>query len=99
MVLLLDLTSSHITPVLASLHWLPMTARSDFKGAILLTYKTLHGSAASYLKDLIILYSRSLCPFGLRALAFFLYQRLKRNQQDRERSPIEGPIYGIVCHL
>ena len=33
MVLLLDLTSSHITPVLASLHWLPMTARSDFKGA------------------------------------------------------------------
>ena len=95
MVLLLDSTSSHITPVLASLHWLP----DQILKVLLLTYKTLHGSAASYLKDLIILYSRTLCPFGLRELAFFLYQRLKRNQQDRERSPIECPIYGIVCHL
>ncbi|KAK0153511.1 hypothetical protein N1851_004796 [Merluccius polli] len=42
----------HITPILASLHWFPITARSDFK-VRLLAYKTLHGLAPSYLKDLI----------------------------------------------
>ena len=46
----------HITPILASLHWPPMTSRSDFK-VLLLTYKALHGLAPSYLKDHIIPYS------------------------------------------
>uniref|UniRef100_A0A8C5CK28 Reverse transcriptase domain-containing protein n=1 Tax=Gadus morhua TaxID=8049 RepID=A0A8C5CK28_GADMO len=41
----------HITPILASLHWLPITFRSDFK-VLLLTYKALHGLSPSYLKDL-----------------------------------------------
>ena len=48
----------HITPILASLHWLPITFRSDFK-VLLLTYKALHGLSPSYLKDLIIPYSPS----------------------------------------
>ena len=48
----------HITPILASLHWLPITFRSDFK-LLLLTYKALHGLSPSYLKDLIIPYSLS----------------------------------------
>ena len=43
----------HITPILASLHWLPISSRSDVK-VLLLTYK-----APSYLKDLIIPYSPS----------------------------------------
>ena len=47
----------HITPILTSLHWLPINARSDFK-VLLVIYKTLHGSAPSYLKDLIVPY----CP-------------------------------------
>jgi hypothetical protein len=34
----------HITPVLASLHWLPVKAKADFK-VLLLTYKALHGLA------------------------------------------------------
>lgn len=45
----------HITPVLASLHWLPIQARCDFK-VLLLTYKSLHGMAPSYLSDLITPY-------------------------------------------
>ena len=45
----------HISPVLASLHWLPVTARIDFK-VLLLTYKALHGQAPSYLEDLIVPY-------------------------------------------
>ena len=43
---------SHITPVLRSLHWLPVMQRCAFKTA-LLTFKAIHGLAPSYLCDLI----------------------------------------------
>ncbi len=42
----------HISPILASLHWLPVKSRIEFK-ILLLTYKALHGQAPSYLKELI----------------------------------------------
>jgi len=38
----------HISPVLASLHWLPVTFRIDFK-ILLLTYKALNGLGPSYI--------------------------------------------------
>ena len=37
----------HISPVLASLHWLPVKSRIEFK-IVLLTYKALNGQAPSY---------------------------------------------------
>ncbi|KAF7644752.1 hypothetical protein LDENG_00060110 [Lucifuga dentata] len=46
----------HITPVLASLHWLPVQARADFK-VLLLTYKALHGLAPPYLSELLTPYT------------------------------------------
>ncbi len=45
----------HISPVLASLHWLPVKSRIEFK-ILLLTYKALNGQAPSYLKELIVPY-------------------------------------------
>ena len=45
----------HITPVLASLHWLPVKARADFK-VLLLTYKALHVLSPTYLSDLVLQY-------------------------------------------
>ena len=44
----------HVSPVLASLHWLPVKV---------LTYKALNDQAPSYLKDLIVRYfsNRTLC--------------------------------------
>jgi len=42
----------HITPVLACLHWLPVTARIHFKIA-LLTFKTLTTHQSSYIQDLL----------------------------------------------
>uniref|UniRef100_A0A8C7TQS6 Reverse transcriptase domain-containing protein n=1 Tax=Oncorhynchus mykiss TaxID=8022 RepID=A0A8C7TQS6_ONCMY len=48
-------TIDHITPVLASLHWVPVKARADFK-VLLLTYKALHGLAPTYLSDLVLPY-------------------------------------------
>ncbi|XP_028454539.1 uncharacterized protein LOC114568999, partial [Perca flavescens] len=47
----------HISPVLASLHWLPVKYRIEFK-ILLLTYKALNGQAPSYLEELIVPY----CP-------------------------------------
>ena len=44
----------HITPSLFSLHWLPVRYRIDFK-ICLLTFKAIHGSAPSYLRELVVL--------------------------------------------
>ena len=42
----------HITPILRSLHWLPVHYRIVFK-ILLLTYKALNGLAPDYNKDLL----------------------------------------------
>ncbi|KAF7648130.1 hypothetical protein LDENG_00161300, partial [Lucifuga dentata] len=43
---------SHISPVLASLHRLPVSSGTDFI-ILLLTYKALHGHGPVYLKELL----------------------------------------------
>uniref|UniRef100_A0AAY4ENN7 Reverse transcriptase domain-containing protein n=1 Tax=Denticeps clupeoides TaxID=299321 RepID=A0AAY4ENN7_9TELE len=43
---------SHTTPLLRSLHWLPVAARIRFK-ILMLAYKAKHGAAPSYLTALI----------------------------------------------
>ncbi|XP_030638844.1 uncharacterized protein LOC115819473 [Chanos chanos] len=45
----------HITPVLAALHWLPVSFRIDFK-VLLLAYKALNGLAPSYITDSLLFY-------------------------------------------
>ncbi len=42
----------HITPVLASLHWLPVRFRIEFK-ILLIVFKILHGLAPAYLSELL----------------------------------------------
>ena len=42
----------HITPILRSLHWLPVHYRIVFK-ILFLTYKALNGLAPDYIKDLL----------------------------------------------
>ena len=42
-----------ITPSLFGLHWLPVRYRIDFK-ICLLTFKAIHGSAPSYLRELVV---------------------------------------------
>ena len=46
---------AHITPVLASLHWLPVAFRIEFK-ILLLVYKALNGLAPLYLRDCLSRY-------------------------------------------
>ena len=50
--------SQHITPVLRSLHWLPIHKRIVFK-LLLLTYKALNGQAPSYISELLTKYKPS----------------------------------------
>ncbi|XP_061586908.1 uncharacterized protein LOC133451780, partial [Cololabis saira] len=45
----------HVSPMLASLHWLPVKFRIQFK-ILLLAYKAQNGSAPHYLQDLIVPY-------------------------------------------
>ncbi len=47
--------SEHITPVLRSLHWLPVTFRIDFK-VHLLVYKSLNGLGPKYIADMLTEY-------------------------------------------
>ncbi len=47
--------SEHITPVLRSLHWLPVIFRVDFK-VLLLVYKSLKGLGPKYIADMLTEY-------------------------------------------
>ena len=49
---------SHITPILTSLHWLPVNFRIHFK-ILVLTYRALHGQAPQYITDLLHPYTTS----------------------------------------
>ena len=42
----------HITPILAALHWLPVSFRIDFK-ILLMTFKACHGLAPTYISALL----------------------------------------------
>ncbi len=53
----------HISPVLSTLHWLPIKHCIDFK-ILLITYKALNGLAPQNLSDLLSLYSS---PHPLRS--------------------------------
>jgi len=43
----------HISPVLSTLHWLPIKHRIDFK-ILLITYKALSGLAPQHLSDIVL---------------------------------------------
>ena len=62
--------SDHITPILFKLHWLPVKERITFK-LLLITFKSLHGQAPSYISELLNIYqpSRSLRSSSLKYLS------------------------------
>ncbi|MGH0146706.1 UNVERIFIED_CONTAM: hypothetical protein FKN15_056778 [Acipenser sinensis] len=59
---------SHITPLLRSLHWFPITARIQFK-TLVLAYRCLDQTAPSYLQTLISPYTRPFRSACSRRLA------------------------------
>ena len=79
----------HITPVLESLHWLPVKFRIVFK-VLLLAYKALNGMAPPYLSDMLCyrLYSRSLRSASQKLLV--VHRTHMKTYGDRAFS-IAGP--------
>ena len=57
----------HITPILASLHWLPVHFRINFK-ILLFVFKSFQGSAPQYISDLLNIYTP---PRSLRSADHF----------------------------
>ena len=69
----------HVTPALKELHWLPVRQRIKYK-VLTLTYQMIHGSAPSYLCEMLTLYvpgrklrsaeSLLLCPPKCRTVTY-----------------------------
>ena len=82
----------HITPVLASLHWVPVKVRADFK-VLLLTYMDL------LLPISPIWFCRTYLQvrYGHKTQASLLFLEFLRKQLGAGLSPIEINFYGMVC--
>ena len=74
----------HTTPVLCSLHWLPVKFRIDFK-ILLFTFKAIYGHAPGYLIDLIAIKEQP--RYNLRSASGLILKypslKLKKTLGDR----------------
>ena len=59
----------HITPVLRSLHWLPVSKRTEYK-ILCLTYQCVHKTAPQYLQELVSAYTP---PRSLRSSSLYRF--------------------------
>ena len=87
----------HIIPILVSLHWLPVHLRSDYR-VLLMTYKTVHGLAPSYMSDLI---TPSIPTQTLRSQnsGLLMAPRVKKKSAGCRAFPIGLPSSGVTSQL
>ncbi len=78
-----------ITPVLISLHWLPVKYRIDFK-ILLFVYKSLHNLAPQYLSDLLQPYTQSRVLRSADSALLQVPRARLKNRGDRAFSVV-GP--------
>ncbi|KAK3542180.1 hypothetical protein QTP86_016416, partial [Hemibagrus guttatus] len=74
---------SHTTPLLRSLHWLPVAARIRFK-TLMLAYKAKNGPAPSYLKALI---TPRTAPRSLRSISTARLVPPSLREKGRPKTP------------
>ena len=86
----------HITPILASLHWLPVIFRIDFK-VNLFVFKSLNGLAPRYISDLLSPYlpSRNLRSADKALLA---RPKTKMVTEGDRAFAARAPLFGTNCH-
>ena len=70
----------HITPVLRSLHWLPVCQRIDFK-ILLLVYKAPNGLGPKHISDLLLWYEPSR-PLRSSGTGLFSVPRVKTKHRE-----------------
>jgi hypothetical protein len=87
----------HITPVLRTLHWLPVRQRIQFKLATLV-YRSLTKDAPAYLSDECRLTS-SVCLRSLRSAdsRTCIPRRAHNSHGDRYFATCRSTVCGIVC--
>ena len=76
---------SHITPVLWSLHWLPVKFRIDFK-ILLLTFKAVNGHVPGYSTDLIAIKEQPRDNFRWASGLILKYPGLKLKKTFLDRA-------------
>ncbi len=81
--------SAHITPVLRTLHWLPIKFQIDFK-ILLFVYKSLHNLAPMYLSELLHPYTPSRCLRSSDQNLLIVPQSRLKRRGDRAFSVV-GP--------
>ncbi len=67
----------HISPVLSTLHWLPIKHCIDFK-ILLITYKALNGLAPQYLSELLSHYSPP-CPLSFQNSGHLIIPKISKS--------------------
>ena len=80
----------HISPVLASLHWLPVKSRVEFK-VLLLTYKALNGQAPSYLTELLVPYNPSR-PLRSQSAGLLVVPRIAKIRSGGRAFNYQAPL-------
>ncbi|TWW59874.1 hypothetical protein D4764_06G0014040 [Takifugu flavidus] len=80
----------HITPLMASLHWLPIKFRIIFK-TLLLTYKVLRRLAPSYLEELVIPYQLNR-PLRSQNAGLLVVSRVSRSRMGGRAFSYQAPL-------
>ncbi|TWW71963.1 hypothetical protein D4764_16G0004600 [Takifugu flavidus] len=80
----------HITPAMASLHWLPVKFRIIFK-TLLLIYKVLRGLAPSYLEELVTPYQRN-GPLRSQNAGLLVVPRVSRGRMGGRAFSYQAPL-------
>ena len=85
----------HITPILKTLHWLPVPLRIEYKVS-LLTHQCIHGHAPQYLKELLSLQASS-CSLRSRNKNLLKAPRTKlRTMGDRAFSATAPRLWNAL---
>ena len=87
----------HITPVLHTLHWLPVQYRVNFK-VLILAFKAIHGLAPDYISDLICIRDKSSYSLRSNNTGLLLAQpraRFKKTLGDRSFTSAAPKLWNI----
>ncbi|KAA0722921.1 hypothetical protein E1301_Tti013651 [Triplophysa tibetana] len=85
----------HITPVLSTLHWLPIKHRIKFK-ILLITYKALHGLAPQYLNELLLYYSPARALRSQASCQLVIPRISKSSAGERSFSYLAPKLWNIL---
>lgn len=88
----------HITPMLLTLHWLPVNARIIYKISVL-CYKCINGTAPSYLVDLVNVYNPSRSLRSSDQLLLSVPRKGSKKLADRSFSHSAPPLWNSLPHL